>query len=129
MGDGGSVAISIIYAPVSVANHFVHLSTAADNGHHSFGELSRFIYFLLQKIRKSSSLPLVEEWGEYVTPHHSRFHAIDEKDILSGTRVMSALDKVWRHYLRTEFRRDVRRFLDVFVNCVLSTVASRSLKG
>ena len=43
--------------------------------------------------------------------------------------MMAALDKVSSQYLRTEFHRDARRFVEEFVNCVLSTVASRSVKG
>ena len=42
---------------------------------------------------------------------------------------MAALDKVGSQYLQREFRRDARRFLEDFVNCVLSTVASRSVIG
>ena len=89
--------------------------------------VSRVVYRLLQKIKKASSLPLVEQWEEYVVPNHSRFPAIDNKDFLAGTRVMAALDKVGSLYLQTEFRRDALRFLEEFVNCVLSTVASRSV--
>ena len=74
-------------------------------------------------------MPLVEQWEEYVVPNHSRFPAIDEKDFLANTRVMAALDKVGSQYLQKEFRRDARRFLEDFVNCVLSTVASRSVIG
>ena len=123
-----NVALSMIHVYVSVANNFVHSSTAADQGYHAFGEIARFVYCLLQKNKKASSLTRVEHWEEYVVPNHSRFPAIDEKDILAGTRVMAALDKVGSHYLQTEteFRRDARRFLEDFVNCVLLTVASRS---
>ena len=123
------VAPSMILVFVSVANNFVQSSTAADQGYHAFGELAGFIYCLLQKIRKASSLPLVKHWEEYVVPNHSRFPAIDEKDFLSSTRVMAALDKVGSHYLRTEFRRDARHFLEECVKCVLSTVAARSVTG
>ena len=42
---------------------------------------------------------------------------------------MAALDKVGSQCLRTEFRRDGRRFVEEFVNYLLSTVASRSLIG
>ena len=42
---------------------------------------------------------------------------------------MAALGKVGSHYLQKEFRRDVRRFLEDFVNCVMSTVAARSVIG
>ena len=40
---------------------------------------------------------------------------------------MAALDKVGSLSLRTEFRRDARRFLEEIVNCLLSTVTSRSV--
>ena len=79
--------------------------------------------------KKASSLPLVEQWEEYVVPNHSWFPAIDDKDFLAGTRVMAALDKVVSHYLRTDFCRDARRFLKENVNCVLSNVASKSVTG
>ena len=124
-----SVALSITRVSVSVANNFLHSPTAADQGYHAFGELARFIYCLLQKIRKASALPLVEQWEEYVVPNHSRFPAIDDKNFLEGTRVMVALGKVGSHCLQKEFRRDARRFLEDFVNCVLSTVAARSVIG
>ena len=42
---------------------------------------------------------------------------------------MAALGKIESHYLQKEFRRDARRFLEDFVNCVLSTVAARSVIG
>ena len=124
-----NVVLSMTHTSVSVSNNFVHSSTAADQGYHAFGELARFIFCLLQKIKKASSLPLVEQWEKYVVPNHSRFPAIDDKNFLEGTRVMAALGKVGTHYLQKEFRRDARRFLEDFVNCVLSTVAARSVIG
>ena len=42
---------------------------------------------------------------------------------------MAALDKIGSQYLRTEFRRDARRFLQEFVKSILSNVASRSVIG
>ena len=99
MGGGDSFAMSMTRVSVSVANNFVHSSTAADQGYHAFGELARFVYWLLQKTA-ASSLPLVEQWEEYIVPNHSRFPTIDEKDFLSGSRVMAALDKVGSQYLR-----------------------------
>ena len=124
-----NVAPSMIHDSVSVANNFVHTSTAADQGYRAFGELARFVFCLLQKIKKASSLPLVEHWEEYMVLNHSRFPAIDGKNFLVGTRVMAALGKVGSHYLQKEFRRDSRQFLEDFVNCVLSTVAARSVIG
>ena len=124
-----SVALSMKHVHVSVANNFVHSSTAADQGFHTFRELARFVYCLLQNNKKASSLPLVEQWEEYVVPNHSRFSAIDDKDFLADTRVMAAFHKVGSHYLPTEFRRDASRFLGEFVKCVLSTAASRCVIG
>ena len=119
----------MIHVSVSVANNFVHSSTAADQGYHAFRKLARFVYFLLQKIKTASSLPLVKQWEEYIVPNHSRFPAIDDKNFLPGTRVMAELGQVGSNYLQTEFRRDARRFLEDLVNCVQSTVASRSVIG
>ena len=85
-----NVALSITLLSVSVANNFIHSPTAAYQGYHAFGELARFIYCLLQKIKKASSLPLVEQWEEYVVSNHSCFAPIDEKHFLEGTRVMAA---------------------------------------
>ena len=74
------VALSLIHVSISVANIFVHSSTAADQGYHAFGELARFVYCLLQKIKKASSLPPLDQWEEYVVSNHSKFPAIDEKE-------------------------------------------------
>ena len=96
------VALFLVQVSVSVANNFVHPSTAADQGYHAFGELARFVYCLLQKIRKTSSLLLVENWEEYGVLNQSRFPAIDGKDFLAGTRVIAALDKLGSHFLQTK---------------------------
>ena len=124
-----NVALSITHVFVSVANNFIHSPTAADQGYHAFGELARFIYCLLQKIKKAATLPLIEQWEDYVVPNHSRFAPIDGKNFLEGTRVMAALGKVGSQYLQREFRRDARRFVEDFLNCVLFTVAARSVIG
>ena len=114
---------------VSVANNFVRHQSSADYGYYAFGEVSHFVYCLLQKIKQSSVLPLMEKWEEYMTPNHSKFVAIEEDRFLAGTRVLSALEKVGSCYLKKDFRRDFRKFLEGFVNCVLSTVAARSVIG
>ena len=124
-----NVALSITHVSVSVANNFIHSPSAADQGYHAFGELARFIYCLLQKIKKAATLPLIEQWEDYVAPNHSRFAPIDDKNFLEGTRVMAALGKVGSQYLQRKFRPDARRFLEDFLNCVLSTVAARSVIG
>ena len=123
------VALSITHASVSVANNFIHCPTADDYGYHAFGELARFIYCLLQKIKQGSSLPLVEQWDEYVLPNHSKFPPISGGEFLAGTRVLAALNKIGSSYLRREFERDARRFLEEFTTSVMSTVAARSKIG
>ena len=123
------VALSMIHVSISVAKKFVHSSTAADQGYHAFGDLAQFVNCLLQKIKKASSLPLVEQWEKYVVFNHSRFPAIDDKDFLACTHVMAALKEVGSHYLQTDCRPDARRILEKFVSCVLSFVASRSVIG
>ena len=123
------VALSITHVSVSVANNFVRPQSSADYGYYAYGEVSHFVYCLLQKIKQSSVLPLVEKWEEYMTPNHSKFAAIEEDRFLAGTRVSSALKKVGSAYLKKESRRDCRKFLEDFVSCVLSTVAARSSIG
>ena len=85
--------------------------------------------FSLQKIERTSSVHLVKQWEEYFFPNHLRFPAVDERDFLSGTRVMAVLDKMGSQHLRAEFHRGAHPFFKQFVNCVLSTVASRSVIG
>ena len=114
---------------VSVANNFVHCQTASDYGYHTSGELARFIYCLLQEIKQRSSLPLVEQWDDDVLPNHSKFAPIADGDFLAGTRVLAALNKFGSSYLKREFQRDARRFLEEFTTSVLSTVAARSKIG
>ena len=123
------VALSITHVFVSVANNFVRPQSSADYGYYAYGEVSHFVYCLLQKIKQSSVLPFVEKWEEYMTPNHSKFAVIEEDRFLVGTWVLWALEKVGSPYLKREFRRDCRKFLDDFVSCVLSTVAARSTIG
>ena len=114
---------------VSVANNFVHCQTASNYGYHTFGELARFIYCLLQKIKQGSSLLLVEQWDNFVMPNHSKFLPIADGKFLAGTRVLAALNKIGSSYLKREFQRDARRFLEKFTTSMLSTVAARSKIG
>ena len=72
MGTGGSVPISMIHICVSVAIKFVHFSTAAYQRYHAFGELARFVYCLLQKTMKASTMPLVKQ-GEKMAQLIRRF--------------------------------------------------------
>ena len=113
---------------VSVANNFFHSQSSADYGYYAFGEVAHFVDCLLQKTKQCSVLPLVEQWEEYMAPNHSKFAAIEDR-FPAGTRLLSALEKVGRSYVKKEFRRDCRKFLEDFVKCVLSTVAAKSAIG
>ena len=126
MGDGSCVALSMIRVCVSVVNNFIQPQTASDYGYHSFGELARFIYCLLQKIKQGSSLPHVEQWDEYVLANHSKSPPIANGEFLSGTRVLVALNKIGSSYSNKGIQRDALRFLEEFATSVLSTVAARS---
>ena len=114
---------------VSVANNFVHCQTASDYGYHTFGELARFIYCLPQNIKQSSSLTLVEQWDDYVLPNLSKIPPIADGEFLARTRVSAAFNKIGSSYLKREFHRYARRFLEEFTTSVLSTLAARSKIG
>ena len=117
------------YSSVSNKNFVAEQSPGSGYEYRAYGELSHFVYCILQKIRKSESLPLVEKWQDYMLPNHSSFAAIDEEHFLVGTRIHAALAKLSSSYLRKEFRNNARRFLDEFCSTILSTVAARSKLG
>ena len=118
------------YTFVSDNNNFAAQQyRQSDYGYRAYGELSHFIYCLLQKIKASGSLPVVEKWESYMLPNHSAFTAIEEGQFLVGTRVHAALEKMSSQYLKKEFRSSARRFLEDFTSAVLSTVAARSKLG
>ena len=79
--------------------------------------------------KQGSSLPLVEQWVEYVLANHSKFPAIADGKFLSRTRVLAALNKIGSCFLKLEVQRDARRFVEEFTISVLSTVAARSKVG
>ena len=87
------------------------------------------MYCILQKIKKSGSLTLVEKWEDYMLPNHSSFATIHEEHILVGTRIHSAVEKMSSSYLKGENRNNARRFLDEFCSTILTTVAARSKLG
>ena len=118
------------YSSVSNNNNIIaEQSPGSGYGYRAYGELSHFVYCILQKIRKSESLPLVEKWEDYMLPNHSSFAAIDEERFLVGTRINAAPEKMSSSYLRKEFRSNARRFLEEFCSTILSTVAARSKLG
>ena len=62
-------------------------------------------------------------------PNHSCFGAIAEEHFLEGTHLLSSLETINSSFLRKEFCRDCRRFLEDFVSNILSTVDARSPIG
>ena len=59
---------------VLVAHKFTELhSGRAGYGNLALGELSRFVYGLFQKIKRSSDLLVIEKWEAYMLPNHSCF--------------------------------------------------------
>ena len=61
--------------------------------------------------------------------NHSCFGAIAEEHFLEGTRLLTSLEEINSSFLRKEFRRDCRCFLEDLVSTILSTVAARSPAG
>ena len=62
-------------------------------------------------------------------PNHSCFGAIAEEHFLEGNRLLSSLEKINSSFLRKEFRRDCRRFLEDLVSTISSAVAAHSPVG
>ena len=76
-----------------------------------------------------TALPILEQSEEFMAPNHSEFAVLEEDHFRSGTRALSAHGKVGSFYLKRKIRRDCWKFLEDSVNCVLSTVAARSVEG
>ena len=93
MGDSSFPSVCKMCS-VSVANDLIHPQTATDYGYHSFGELARFTYCVLQKFKQGSSLPLVEQWEQSELANHSKFPPISDEEFLPGTGLLAALNKV-----------------------------------
>ena len=120
----------VIVCAVLVAHNFTDLDPRrADYGYLAFGELSQFVYCLLQRVKRSSDLPVNENWAAYMLPNHSCFGAIAEEHFLVGTRLFSSSAKINSSFLRKEYRRDGRCFLDDLVSTIFSTIAARSPVG
>ena len=84
----------VIVCVVLVAHHFTELESGrADYGYLASAELSRFVFWLLQKVRGSSDLPVIDKWEAYMLPNHSCFGAISEEHFMEGTRLLSSLEK------------------------------------
>ena len=73
--------------------------------YYAFDEVALFVDCLLQKIKKSSVLPLVEQWEEYMAVNLSESAARAEEQFLDGTRIFVILES-WQ--LLTEKRVSAR---------------------
>ena len=124
---------SLVFRDVYVVsdNHNFVAQQSPGNGYgcQAYGKLSHFVYCILQKIKKSGSLPLEERWEKYMLPNHSSFTAIEEEHFLVGTRVHSALEEMSNSYLKKESQSNTCFFLEEFCSSILSTVAASSKLG
>ena len=60
-------------------------------------------------------------------PNHSVFPAIEKEPFLEGARILAALEKVSSFYLKSEFRKNSRPFLEDLARKIPSIVAAGSL--
>ena len=68
----------------------------------------------------------MEHWEQYVLANHSKSPPNTDEEFLDGRRVLAALHKIGRSYLKRKFQRDARRYLEEITKSVLFTVAARS---
>ena len=128
-----STFASLVFRDVYIVsdnhNFVAQQSPGSGYGYRAYGKLSHFVYCILQKIKKSRSLPSVEKWENNMLPNHSSFAAIEEEHFLVGTRVHAALEKLSNCYLKKEFWSNAHRLLEEFGSTILLTVAARSKLG
>ena len=85
-----------------VAHNFIWFqSFDPDYGNHVFGELSSFDYCLTRKIKASHSLPLLEEWEEYIVPYQSNLPAVEEENFMTCIRVPIVVDNFGSYYWKS----------------------------
>ena len=128
MGDSGfpiSVPYVLIQLPIFLfilKQRTIRGTTLLVSWLASFSAFSR-------NISKKASLPLVEQWEQYVLANHSKFPPNADEELLPRMRAVAALNKIGSLYLKRDFPRETRRFLEEFTNSLLSTVAARSKIG
>ena len=106
-------------------HNFVRQMPAAwDYGFRLYGELARFVYCLLQKIKKPDSLPALEQWECYMLPNHSGLATIDYGFFRSGTTLMSASEKTNSAFFRKDFRKNVSLFWGLSEYYLLQSLCS-----
>ena len=85
------------YSFISVTNNFLLSQFATVYRHHTFSKLARFKHFLVQKMMRSSALPLFQQWQEFVAAHKSK-SPITEEIFVLATRVLLVFEKVGSYY-------------------------------
>ena len=129
-GDFHTLSFNLFIACVLVAHELNELhSGRVDYFYLEFGELCQFVFLLLEKIKRSSDLLVIEKWEAYTFPEHSCFGAVEEELFLEGIRILPVFKKVNTTFLRLEFCGDCCCFLDDFASIILSTIAAHSLVG
>ena len=74
-----------IVCVVLVAHNFTELNSGrTDYSYLALGQLSRFVYCLLQKVKRSSDLPKIEKREACLIPNLSCLRAIAEEHFLEG---------------------------------------------
>ena len=114
---------SIFCSVVLVDYNFIELQSKKDNYCYlGFGQLSIFVYCLLQKLEPSSSLPAIETLEAFMLPSDTFFAPVNEEHFLEKTHLLVTREEVDSIFLKTEFRRDLCCFLNEFwaQPCVLS---------
>ena len=90
-----------------------------DYGFRAYGELSRFVYCLLQKVKDSESLPLIEKWETYMLPNHSSFTSVPLENFLVGSRFLEYVSKLPSPSLRSSFKQDCFTFFEDLISQIL----------
>ena len=120
----------VIVCVALVAHNFTQLDSGrADYGFLAFRELSQFVSWLLQKIKHSSDLPVIEKWAACLLPNLSCLGAIEKEHFLNETRLLSPLKKTNSSFVQKKFRKNCQRFLEDLVSTIMSTVAGQSPVG
>ena len=82
------------------------------------GELSHFVYCLLQKIKQSGALPVMEKWESYKPPKNSSLAPIERSACLRGFASTLPWRKPAIYHLKNELEGSARRFFEFLRNAL-----------
>ena len=106
-------------------------SRRVDYAFHAYSEVSQFVYCLLSRSRKLSSLPPLDEWESYMDSSKlDSFEKVSSDDFLNNYEFGVALHRSNTSQV-CEFRNRCREFVDRLVDVILSmqVVSSDFLQG